>query len=71
MGDERRKIRLDPESTDGSLRLMRGGSWFFGYWFCRSVYRDQCITEYRNLNHGFRLTLATEDATDANDTAGS
>ncbi len=43
--------------TDGNSasRLLRGGSWDFSPWYCRSAYRDRFVPDDRDLNIGFRV----------------
>jgi formylglycine-generating enzyme required for sulfatase activity len=43
------------EDEDGSLRVIRGGSWFNNPWHCRSAYRRASWIGYRNYNLGFRV----------------
>jgi formylglycine-generating enzyme required for sulfatase activity len=40
---------------DSKRRVVRGGSWFFHPWHCRSAYRDDFNAEYRNNSLGFRV----------------
>ena len=42
-----------PES--GSDRVIRGGSWFYDPWYCRSAYRINPSPDLRNYNLGFRV----------------
>ena len=44
-------------SNSGSLRVFRGGSWFFGAGFCRSAGRNGRDPGYRDL--GFRPVLSS------------
>ncbi|MCM1982397.1 formylglycine-generating enzyme family protein, partial [Lyngbya confervoides] len=52
--------------TDGSVwesgseerRVLRGGSWDYGPWFCRSANRYRFVPGGRDLNGGFRLALS-------------
>jgi formylglycine-generating enzyme required for sulfatase activity len=41
--------------TDGSNRVIRGGSWFFHQWRCRTAYRGAFHPAGRFGDHGFRL----------------
>ena len=43
--------------TSGSLRVLRGGSWFSCAKNCRSAYRYACGPTYRYNSRGFRLAL--------------
>ena len=50
----------DPRGpVSGSDRVLRGGGWDYGAWFCRSSWHGGVTPGYRRLNLGFRL-LRTE-----------
>ena len=52
---------IDPQgSASGSLRVLRGGSWFLYGRFCRSAYRDHSGPGNRSNLCGFRLALGHE-----------
>jgi len=44
--------------TEGSIRVNRGGSWFFEAANCRSAYRNWFVPSYRLNDLGFRLALS-------------
>ena len=44
--------------TSGTIRVIRGGSWYLDATNCRVAYRDYCNPDYRIFNFGFRLVLA-------------
>lgn len=47
---------LDPKGPDeGSLRVLRGGSWRSGARYCRSAARNDGMPAYRGYDLGFRL----------------
>ncbi|MCP3871077.1 MAG: SUMF1/EgtB/PvdO family nonheme iron enzyme, partial [Gammaproteobacteria bacterium] len=49
----------DPKGpSSGSLRVTRGGSWYYDAWVCRSADRDGGRPGYRNGVLGFRLVLS-------------
>lgn len=71
--DEMRRIRLDPEPVrlpTSTLRVYRGGEWFWYDTDSGSARRDFVPPSSAEDSSGCRLTLTTEDATDANDTPG-
>ena len=41
--------------TKGDYRVLRGGSWFLNYWYCRVANRNNGYPDYRYFNSGFRL----------------
>ena len=41
----------DPESR----KLLRGGSWYFHAWYCRSAYRSYASARNQGYNRGFRV----------------
>ena len=49
----------DPEGpSEGTKKVIRGGSWSFGAWFCRSARRFKLSPEFSDYYRGFRLELA-------------
>ena len=44
---------------DGGLRVLRGGSWNFNPRICRSADRDGSNPDYRNVDGGFRVAVAS------------
>ncbi len=44
-----------PGPTQAWLRVVRGGSWSFHGWSCRSAYRSGCEPGYRGRDLGFRV----------------
>ena len=51
--------QTNPTGPDsGSHRVFRGGSWYWGAWFCRSSFRYHDSPGYRNFTLGFRLALS-------------
>jgi formylglycine-generating enzyme required for sulfatase activity len=47
---------VDPRGPEsGDYRVLRGGSWFGGGWWCRSACRLRGLPGYRGRNIGFRL----------------
>lgn len=49
-------------ATDGTSRVLRGGSWYDDAWFTRSASRDNCSPDFRNLDLGFRFALGQTEA---------
>ena len=43
--------------NSGSGRVLRGGSWYFDAWFCRSAFRNSINPDSRINNNGFRVVL--------------
>ena len=43
--------------SSGSLRVLRGGSWYLNAWYCRVAYCSHDSPDYRNDDGGFRLSL--------------
>lgn len=43
------------------LRVLRGGSWYFAAWICRSAYRNWCHPGGRYWCHGFRVCLVRDN----------
>jgi len=55
-GDYPSGSATDPTgATSGSLRVFRGGSWFFNAWICRSADRCRFAPGFRSLSLGFRV----------------
>lgn len=53
-----RSGNIDPSGPEyGTHRIMRGGSWLSGAWYCRSAYRSYNGPAYRVNNLGFRIVL--------------
>ena len=49
---------IDPTgSSTGSVRVVRGGSWYDYGWIVRSAYRFRFIAVFRLSTLGFRLAL--------------
>lgn len=46
------------EDSQQSPRLLRGGSWILGPWFCRSAPRLKYAPDYHCSNIGFRVAVA-------------
>jgi formylglycine-generating enzyme required for sulfatase activity len=44
------------DNPRGSLRVIRGGSWYYGAQDCRSAYRFSSSPDNRNSDLGFRLS---------------
>jgi formylglycine-generating enzyme required for sulfatase activity len=44
---------------DGSLRVLRGGSWYYSPWLCRSAYRLRYDPLHRYDYIGFRVAVAS------------
>jgi uncharacterized protein (TIGR02996 family) len=44
-----------PEGDEGDHRLLRGGSWYYGWSHCRSAYRIECSVNYGHFDQGFRV----------------
>jgi formylglycine-generating enzyme required for sulfatase activity len=42
-------------SSEGSLRLLRGGCWYYGADFCRGAHRFSFQPDYRDKGMGFRI----------------
>ncbi len=45
------------QTSTGSMKEFRGGSWYDKARYCRVYYRDNCILTYSDYNLGFRLVL--------------
>jgi formylglycine-generating enzyme required for sulfatase activity len=53
---------VDPTGPDaGSTRVVRGGSWRGGPWFCRSAQRRDRPPTMQELNLGFRVVAGLEE----------
>ncbi|MCP5024109.1 MAG: SUMF1/EgtB/PvdO family nonheme iron enzyme, partial [bacterium] len=50
--------QTDPFVTGGSLRVIRGGSWGFNSFSCRSAFRNYGSLGSSGFNIGFRVVLA-------------
>jgi len=50
---------LNVDDNDNRSRLLRGGSWNFGAWNCRSANRFRIDARYQGNRFGFRLLLAS------------
>lgn len=49
-------IQGDPRGPDsGANKVLRGGSWFTGAYYCRVSFRDHYNPGYRDANNGFRV----------------
>jgi formylglycine-generating enzyme required for sulfatase activity len=48
----------DPFVTGGPNRVIRGGSWNFSSFYCRSAYRDGGTPGVTSIRVGFRVVLA-------------
>ncbi|MBE9109851.1 formylglycine-generating enzyme family protein [Nodosilinea sp. LEGE 07298] len=46
------------EGGDSDLRILRGGSWLFNPWYCRSAYRNNAGPGFRYYLSGFRVVCA-------------
>jgi len=44
-------------TDNGTLHVLRGGSWYSGAGYARSAFRYIFTTDDRNYNFGFRLAL--------------
>jgi formylglycine-generating enzyme required for sulfatase activity len=52
---------LDEKADQDEWRLLRGGSWNHGPWYCRSAHRDWNHPEVRYGNWGFRVCCLPQD----------
>jgi len=53
--------QTDPTGPlSGSFRVVRGGSWSYGAYYCRAAYRGVSDPVYRLTNLGFRLAMDSE-----------
>ena len=58
------KMTVDPLGSDtGTLRVLRGGSWFNLAKDCHSAYRGYNDPDYRNFNIGFHLASGHQEKT--------
>ena len=46
-------------SNDSGSKIMRGGSWLYGPWDCRSAYRNGDTADYRLIGIGFRVVYSS------------
>jgi formylglycine-generating enzyme required for sulfatase activity len=54
-------VRKDPQSiNNGTARVRRGGSWYFGPRNCRSAFRGRCVAGGRNRDYGCRVLLCLD-----------
>jgi formylglycine-generating enzyme required for sulfatase activity len=61
-GDYPKQAITDPVGPKmGSLRVLRGGSWYDGAADCRSALRDGGAPSDRGLNLGFRIALSSSE----------
>ena len=55
-GDDHSGSVTDPIGpSEGSYRVLRGGSWYYGARYCRSASRSWSLPGYRRVNLGLRL----------------
>jgi formylglycine-generating enzyme required for sulfatase activity len=54
------KATKNYEDGEETKKLLRGGSWDFIDWYCRSAYRFGGDARYRNLNVGFRVICVVQ-----------
>jgi formylglycine-generating enzyme required for sulfatase activity len=55
------KAGVDPRGpASGGFRVVRGGSWEDGPWYCRSSWRSGRPPDYRGYNLGFRVLVESE-----------
>jgi formylglycine-generating enzyme required for sulfatase activity len=48
----------NPKGPDnGEYRVLRGGSWSYYAYICRTAYRNRDDPDYRDFDYGFRLVL--------------
>jgi len=52
--------KLDVAETDNRIRMLRGGSWYFNAWFCRSAFRSRWFADFRGSIDGFRVVAASD-----------
>jgi len=52
----------DPECKDSiqTYRVLRGGSWYNGAWYCRAAYRNYVAPADRHYDVGFRVCVALD-----------
>lgn len=46
---------IDPNASENAERLLRGGSWDYNPWPCRSASRFRSVADFRLSNIGFRV----------------
>lgn len=57
-GNYSSEIQVDPVGpASGTMRVYRGGSWYFDEWFCRVSFRNGVSPTNRSYGIGLRLTL--------------
>lgn len=66
--DQNRKIRLDPEPTSGSARVIRGSSWNGQGVNCVASDCDRGGPDSAYYSLSLRLTFTPEEPTDATST---
>ncbi len=54
----------EPASQTGELRVLRGGTFFYGPSYCRSARREKNFPERRSYDFGFRVACDRVPATD-------
>jgi len=52
-------VQTSKQSND--VRVLRGGSWFYLSWFCRSAFRNYGAPGNRINNFGFRVVFSSQD----------
>ena len=52
---------LKPSARDGELRLLRGGSWYYNPWDCRSASRGRDRPGGADINIGLRVVCLPQD----------
>jgi formylglycine-generating enzyme required for sulfatase activity len=61
-GDYPKESVSDPTGPkEGSFRVIRGGSWYFGPAICRSTYRNGNLPTDRIIGIGFRVALSVPE----------
>jgi len=56
---------VDPENTTaGSARVLRGGSWGYYPDYCRAAHRLRCATDGRGVSFGFRVVVVSGTGVD-------
>lgn len=64
-GDYPKTDATDPQGADkGDVRVIRGGTWYFGPSFCRSASRDGCSAGISDRYYGFRLAFFPKTTTE-------
>ena len=60
-GDYREGLSIDPSGpSEGEYRVLRGGSWVYYAWRCRSAFRSWDVPGFRGGLFGFRLSRGQE-----------